>query len=366
MGRGLSDLQRWLLDQQGRARSPAELARDYYGLVTAAGRADICRALSRLRRRGLLPLAKNTPQWQLSANERCRLEQADCLEFLARLPAGSVDLVFGSPPYEKARLYLENGVDLGIARDTAAWVRWMVEVYQAALRCCRGLVAFVVGNGKTKNFRWSGATSRLETALLDHGICLREPPIFVRHGIPGAGGHRKQHADNGGSADWLRGLYEKITCATHGGKLPWGDTLAIGTACKYPPGGDPSHRRQDGNRAGHARRGRKNGDTVNDRKYRPPDVANPGNIFHARVGGGGMGDKEAHENEGPFPEQLAEDFVRCFCPAGGMVCDPFCGSGTTAKAALRWGRRFVGCDVRLSQVELTRRRLAAVRQEENP
>ena len=52
--------------------------------------------------------------------------------------------------------------------------------------------------------------------------------------------------------------------------------------------------------------------------------------------------------------------MKSFCPPGGLVCDVFSGSGTTAKVALANGRRFVGCDVRESQVELTRRRVAEV------
>jgi DNA modification methylase len=76
------------------------------------------------------------------------------------------------------------------------------------------------------------------------------------------------------------------------------------------------------------------------------------------VGGGNMGSALCHENEAPFPESLAEFFVRSFCRPGGLVCDPFSGSGTTGAVAVRHGRRFVGCDLRASQVELTRRRIA--------
>jgi DNA modification methylase len=61
--------------------------------------------------------------------------------------------------------------------------------------------------------------------------------------------------------------------------------------------------------------------------------------------------------EAPFAEDLAEFFVRSFCPPGGVVCDPFCGSGTTLKVAVACGGRALGCDVRPSQVELTRRRV---------
>lgn len=43
-----------------------------------------------------------------------------------------------------------------------------------------------------------------------------------------------------------------------------------------------------------------------------------------------------------------------------MSVAPFSGSGTTCHAAIEHGRRFVGCDLRASQVELCRRRLASV------
>lgn len=78
------------------------------------------------------------------------------------------------------------------------------------------------------------------------------------------------------------------------------------------------------------------------------------------VGGGQMGHPSAHRNEAPFPLKLAEFFVLSFCPPGGIVVDPFSGSGTTAHAATLHGRRFIGCDVRPCQVALTARRLRSV------
>jgi site-specific DNA-methyltransferase (adenine-specific) len=73
-----------------------------------------------------------------------------------------------------------------------------------------------------------------------------------------------------------------------------------------------------------------------------------------------MGHELAHENEAPFPLGLAEFFVKSFAPAGGIVCDPFSGSGTTCHAALANGRKFVGCDLRESQVSLSKRRAESV------
>ena len=49
-----------------------------------------------------------------------------------------------------------------------------------------------------------------------------------------------------------------------------------------------------------------------------------------------------HQTGKPTP--LMRDVVR-ICPAGGVVLDPFAGSGTTGVAALLEGRRFVGCEL---------------------
>jgi DNA modification methylase len=46
-----------------------------------------------------------------------------------------------------------------------------------------------------------------------------------------------------------------------------------------------------------------------------------------------------------FPPALVEPMVLAGCPVGGLVLDPFCGSGTTGAVALAHGRRFVGLDL---------------------
>jgi hypothetical protein len=312
----------------------------------------------------------------LAGRRRWHVERADCLDWLHALPADSVDLVFGSPPYETRRSY---GIDFKLAGES--WVRWMVEVVQAALRCCRGLVAFVV-DGPTRGRRWSATPALLMADLHRAGVCLRKPGIFHRIGIPGGGGRAAEHAHNGGGPDGLKNVYEFVLCATRGGKLPWAD----GTACGHAPrwnGGDARDPRgfsasggscravngcrQVGFRPGHsmvtrrkrgAANGVVNGDVRQNGEYAAPVLANPGNVLRCDVGYGSMGSVLAHANEAPFPERLAEFYVRTFCPPGGIVADCFSGSGTTGAAALRWGRRFLGCDVRRSQVLLSRRRLA--------
>ena len=45
------------------------------------------------------------------------------------------------------------------------------------------------------------------------------------------------------------------------------------------------------------------------------------------------------------PLNVVEEYVRHFCPVGGLVVDPFCGSGVTAVAALSNKRRALCTDL---------------------
>ncbi len=58
------------------------------------------------------------------------------------------------------------------------------------------------------------------------------------------------------------------------------------------------------------------------------------------------------------PLKLLDRIVRASSLPGGLVVDPFCGSGTTLVAAAKLGRRFAGSDVGELAVETTARRLA--------
>lgn len=60
-----------------------------------------------------------------------------------------------------------------------------------------------------------------------------------------------------------------------------------------------------------------------------------------------------------MPLALAERCVLAGCKPGGIVLDPFCGSGTTGLAAAKHGRRFVGIDLNRDYLDLAlRTRLA--------
>lgn len=272
-----------------------------------------------------------------------RIIHGDCLTVLQSMEAASVDLVFCSPPYEAARTY-----GMGFDLRGQDWVDWCIPRYLECLRVCRGLVAWVV-EGQTKQYRYSAGPILLMADLHRRGVHLRKPPAYKRVGIPGSGG-----------PDWLRNDYEFIVCATNGGKLPWSDNTAMGHPPKFAPGGAPSHRLANGRRCNLIHTKTMANGEKKQQGYVAPAKANPGNVIECHGGGGHMGSRLAHENEAPFPEKLAEFFVRSFCPPGGVVLDPFCGSGTTLAVAKRCGRGGIGIDIRETQTALTGKRLEEV------
>lgn len=58
-----------------------------------------------------------------------------------------------------------------------------------------------------------------------------------------------------------------------------------------------------------------------------------------------------------FPEALVEPCILAGCPKGGMVLDPFAGSGTSLAVAERLGRRAVGIELNPAYLPLIQNRL---------
>jgi DNA modification methylase len=64
----------------------------------------------------------------------------------------------------------------------------------------------------------------------------------------------------------------------------------------------------------------------------------------------------------PFPVELPERFIRLYTYVGDVVLDPFLGSGSTAVAAVRTGRRYVGYDTDPEYVAIAEARIDEARE----
>ena len=296
--------------------------------------------------------------------------QADAI----RLPFAdmSCDLVLGSPPYCDARTY-----GIGAQRGCREWIEWMLDVTTECLRVSRGAVVWVAA-GVTRDRNYWPACEGLIYEWWKRGGSMYRPCYFHRVGIPGGGGDQ-----------WFRGDVEHVMCFKRSGKLSWSDNLSMGHPPKWAPGGEMSYRLADGTRRNQwggskGSHGDRDKEGILQKGITRPShyfssaadgsvkgnhdrdicaIANPGNLIHCKVGGGHMGDRLSHESVAPFPEKLAEWFVRSLCPPDGIVYDPFSGSGTTAKVAVASRRRYLASDIRLTECEKTRRRVASVQVE---
>jgi len=59
-----------------------------------------------------------------------------------------------------------------------------------------------------------------------------------------------------------------------------------------------------------------------------------------------------------FPEELIEPCILAGAPLGGIVLDPFMGSGTTAQVAQDLGRQYIGCELNHEYGKLQKKRTA--------
>lgn len=58
-----------------------------------------------------------------------------------------------------------------------------------------------------------------------------------------------------------------------------------------------------------------------------------------------------------FPPDLPELLIKCSCPEGGWVLDPFCGAGTVPLVAEKLKRNWCGIEIKQSYIDLARQRI---------
>lgn len=69
---------------------------------------------------------------------------------------------------------------------------------------------------------------------------------------------------------------------------------------------------------------------------------------------------QENEHPAPFPFNLARRAIMASCPKGGIVYDPFMGSGTTALAAIDLGMNFIGSEISDKYIAYAESRISKV------
>lgn len=243
--------------------------------------------------------------------ERPTLHLGCCIEYMRTMLGEAIDLTVTSPPYDNLRNY--NG--------TLDWGWWKFQqVARELYRVTKngGVVVWVVGDATTKGSE-SGSSFRQALYFMEVGFNLHDTMIYKSAKPPLTHNRYEQ-------------CFEYMFVFSKGRPQVFNP---LKVQSKYANTKRCATMRQDGEKLG----SRSANGKVQSYKIKE-------NIFEYVTGNNkGTKDKIAFNHPATFPDQLPIDHVSSWTNAGGIVFDPFAGSGTTGKAALSLGRQFIGCEI---------------------
>jgi len=258
-------------------------------------------------------------------NISVRLRRQDAFKFLAKLKPGSVDLIISSPPYCMGKAYDRSGS----IKDFIADHERLAPLLFRALKD-GGSLCWQVGH-HVKN----GVVVPLDALV--YNIFAEQEGLFLRNRIVWTFGHGV-HASRRFS-----GRHETILWFTKGHKYHF-NLDAVRVPQKYP-----GKRHYKG-----PKKGQWSGNPLG---KNPSDVWEIPNVKSRHI------EKTRHPCQ--FPVALAQRLIRALTKRGGLIVDPFMGSGSAGVAAAIEHRRFRGCDVKEVYVEIAATRIAAVERGES-
>jgi DNA modification methylase len=331
------------------------------------------------------------------------LHAGDCREVLASLPDASVDSIVTDPPYHlttgkkggSGPASVDLGSPYGRSRIGAGfmgmtWDGGNVAIQPATWAEC---LRVLKPGGHLLSFSGTRTYHRMACAIEDAGFELRDQIGWLYgQGFPKS---RNLGGDWKGWGTALKPAWEPIALARKPFKgtveanvLKYGTGALNIEACRvdsenlelgrWPANvihdGSPdvlagfpdaagqlaevsfqSKPRETQNTYGAMNRGHEPGATPAARRL---DSGSAARFFYcAKANKGDRGKGNTHPTV--KPTDLMTHLIRLVTPAGGLVLDPFMGSGSTGKAAMREGFKFIGIDQDPEYVEIARNRIDA-------
>lgn len=329
-------------------------------------------------------------------NNELKIYNGDALDILKTLPGESVNCVVTSPPYWGLRDY---GVDrqIGLEESMQEHIKKLVEVFREVKRvlcddgtCWINYGDAYAGSGKGKNSDGTlgkiegsiqatnrGAHSsvivdsglpsksllglpwRLAFALQDDGWILRQDIVWY-----------KPNPMPESVKDRCTKAHEYIFMFTKKSKYSCEQLTELRSSMDFnPPRGSGNRnagRRDKGNnktfRGGLYIESKSFNNNCSKEKtsvgQKPADsiFRNKHSVWIVPIQGG-FTSKLDGEHYATFPPTLIDPCIKAGCPAGGIVLDPFFGSGTTAVVALNQNKKCIGIELNPIYCEIAKKRL---------
>jgi len=238
----------------------------------------------------------------------------DALTGIARIPDGTIDLILTDPPYGLGKEYGNDSDKL----EAAAYLHWTEQWIDAALPKLKpsgSLYIFLTWRYSPEIF-----------VMLKQRMTMMNEIIWDRR-VPSMGGSTRSFTsvhDTIGFFAKQKGYYFDLDAI----RIPYdaetkkARSRSIFVGAKWLEIG-----------------------------YNPKDVWSVSRLHREHP------ERADHPTQKPL--EIVERMVKASCPQGGVILDPFMGTGTTAVAAQRCGRDFVGFELNPAYCEIIERRLAA-------
>lgn len=243
-----------------------------------------------------------------------RVFNEDALDGLARIPDGSIDLILSDPPYNLGKDY-GNGSDQQSIVEYLAWTERWIDAALPKLKPNGSLYIFLTWRFSPEIF-----------VMLKKRMTMMNEIIWDRR-VPSMGGSTRSYTsvhDTVGffvnrkdyyfDLDSIRIPYDAETKKAR--------SRSIFVGAKWLEMG-----------------------------YNPKDLWSVSRLHRIHP------ERADHPTQKPL--EIIERMVKASCPPGGIVLDPFMGSGTTAVAAKRCGRNYVGFELNAVYCDVIEGRLRA-------
>jgi len=271
----------------------------------------------------------------------------DSLNTLKNIPSAAVDCIVTSPPYYGQRDYAVDG-QLGGEDTPKEYVKKLANLFDECKRVLKesGTLWLNLGD-KYLDGNLLGMPWRVALALQDRGWILRNDIIWHK---PNAMPHSAKNR--------LTTDHEYIFFFTKKGANYFYDQDAIREehvtfSEKSKMKGGKNHFGKNG---GTPEKGKNGGNSnLHDGRWDQafhPNGRNKRTVWNIPLS------KFRDAHFAVFPEKLIEPCILAGCPAGGVVLDPFFGSGTTGVVASKLSRKYIGLELNPEYVEIAKKRLS--------
>ena len=294
----------------------------------------------------------------------------DCIEMMRTLPDQSVNCCVTSPPYYGLRDYGHDG-QIGLEETPEAFVQKMVEVFSEVKRVLRDDGTLWLNLGDSYSGSGKGPAGNLgathnerhlehkHSAIVPEGLKPKDLigiPWRIAFAMQADGWYLRQdiiwHKPNPmpeSVTDRCTKAHEYIFLLSKSARYYY-DAEAI----KEPSANSSIARLSQSNLESQVGSARVPGKTNGNMKAVGGEMRNPRSVWTVNT----QPYKGAHF--ATFPSNLIRPCILAGCPKGGIVLDPFGGSGTTAAVAMEEGRGAILCELNPEYIPLINKRLSEI------